>query len=145
MPKLFTLTRSGEKEGTVLRVALDVRIGGESIPYPVSSDCRSYEGLVAEIRRIQEELQGILSEGERLFTADRPSDGPGIDPEMGPQEIWDQLSQEGNEEDFVQHFNELGEEKRREIAEYVFRECNVFSGKASRFAALFNTKTGFLE
>jgi hypothetical protein len=65
--------------------------------------------------------------------------------DMGPEEIWEILSNITDEDLFIGSFNRLEETKRNEVAEYVLTQCNIFSGKASVFSSRYNNEKGLME
>ena len=64
---------------------------------------------------------------------------------MAPEEIWSILSGVSDEDLFIKGFNNLDEGKRRDVAEYVLTQCNIFSGKASIFSSRYNNETGLMD
>jgi len=108
--------------------------------------CSTYEILEQEVARIKEELDTLLEKSRKTFQVDG---GKGEDWEvnenMGAEQIWDILSKIKDPELLSAKFNGLSQQKRLEVADYVFTHGNVFSGAASVFSARYNSEKGMLE
>ena len=65
-------------------------------------------------------------------------------PHEPADEIWAALSGM-SEKAFVEAFNRLKEVKRREVAEFVLTQCNVFSGNAMIFSARYDETSALME
>lgn len=148
MVQIFKLMESQEKGAShkkSVRLALDLKIGDKDVPFSVSEACSSYEAFAKEVERVREELAGILKRAKDLFSG--PSEGAGrkFRADATPEEIWSELSKTEDEDFFVSIFNGLDDRKRREVAEFVLTQCNVFSGKASAFSSRYNNESGLLE
>jgi hypothetical protein len=63
---------------------------------------------------------------------------------MSPDEIWQVLSETADEDRFIDLFNQLEREKRKEVAEYVLTQCNVFTGRGAVFSARYDSETALL-
>jgi hypothetical protein len=133
---------AGKKE---LSIGIDLQIAERKIRCPVSENCQSYEELLVEIEAIQRNLEGIKEEAKTYFKEPASEDDSEITAETSPEEIWAILSKIQDELDFVERFNSLDDTRRKEVADHVITQCNVFSGRGSVFSARYNNKTGYME
>jgi hypothetical protein len=148
MIDVFRIIECNGGEGTDRKgfcLGIDIRIGEEKIPCPVTRVCRSMKELEGEVQEVRDHLDRIMDEGRRHYGELRPAQDMSFSPEMSPEEIWSALSKIGDEAQFAQGFNGLEESRRKEVAEYVLTNCNVFSGKGALFSARYDSDTGFLE
>lgn len=112
---------------------------------PISKSCNTLEELGEEIDRIYVQLQDLLKEAESFFKLPSKPFHKELSPDMSAEQVWEVLSNIDSEEDFIKMFNGLNEEKRREVADFVFSKCNIFSGKASIFSLRYNSESALLE
>ena len=133
----------GDKKG--ICIGIDIRIGKRDISCPLSKVCYSYDDFEGEVEEIESHLERIRGEAKKLL--ERPAEIAGFEfaPEMSPGEIWSILSAVSDEDLFIKSFNNLEEVKRREVAEYVLTQCNIFSGKASVFSSRYDNETGLMD
>ncbi len=145
---VFEIIRDADEEqGKDLKVGIGLRlvIGSRRIRCPVTKSCHSYQDLEEEARGIISRLNALLAEAKELFVGAGEPPGLGLSPEMEPDAMWSILSGIEDEDLFVASFNGLAEEKRRELAEYILTQCNVFSGNAAIFSSRYEGATGRLE
>jgi hypothetical protein len=107
--------------------------------------CSSYEMLEREAAHVKEELNTLLKKSQQLFESERKAESLKLDGNLGVKEIWDILSTIQDPESLIKEFNGLSYEKRLEVADYVFTNCNVFSGAASVFSMRYNNEEAKLE
>lgn len=107
--------------------------------------CSSYEMLEREVAHVKEELDALLKKSQQLFESERKAESLELDENLGAKEIWDILSTIEDPESLIKEFNGLSHEKRLEVADYVFTNCNVFSGVASVFSMRYNNEEARLE
>ena len=148
MEDIFEVKRIIDQEnvdeiGVLLGIRL--KIADHEITYPVSGTCDSYEALEIAVQAIEDNLKRLLSQAKDIFQGAPLQRGPDLEPDMAPEKIWATLSAMADEDLFINSFNNLGEAKRKEVAEHVLTRCNVFSGKASVFSSRYNSDSGLLE
>jgi len=107
--------------------------------------CDSYETLEGEVSRLKGELDGLLKEAKGQFGPGSGQEHLELDEELDAAELWDNLSAVTDTELLVRQFNSLSREKRQEIADYVFTQCNVFTGVASVFSQRYNNEEAKLK
>ncbi|MBW1715852.1 MAG: hypothetical protein JRJ77_08520 [Deltaproteobacteria bacterium] len=107
--------------------------------------CSSYEMLEREVAHVKEKLDILLKKSQQLFESERKAETLELDENLSTNEIWDILSTIEDTESLIKEFNGLGHEKRLEVADYVFTNCNVFSGVASVFSMRYNNEQAKLE
>jgi hypothetical protein len=90
-------------------------------------------------------LDGLSSKARSIFRGEPEPGNQALSPDMPTEEIWKVLSATKDESSFIDLFNQLNEEKRREVAEYVLSQCNVFSGRGAVFSSRYNSETALLE
>jgi len=128
-----------------LRVGIRVTIGDQENLCALTPPVDSVGKLTREITFLKQELDDLLERAELFFGEASRGTAAGLRPDMSAAEIWTLLSEMRDEETFVARFNDLKEEKRREVADYVFTTCNVFAGRASLFSARYNEESARME
>lgn len=136
------LSGQGKKD---ISVGIDLGIGDKKIPCRVTKTCETYEELRFEVKAIQNDLERILQESKALFENQILDEVPAVTPEMSAEEIWSVFSQYESKDLIKEHFNGLDETKRREVAEYVLTNCDIFSGMGTFFSRRYNSSMGFIE
>jgi hypothetical protein len=148
MGTLFELiTERGKEQGRKpeARIGIRVKLSSFETTCFVTGPCASYHALESEVQAIRQNLEDVLKEAGKAFESASKRDRFGLKPDMTAGEIWAILSGILDEGDFVQSFNALEEEKRKEVAEHVLTHCNVFSGKAAVFSSRYDDKSAFME
>jgi len=107
--------------------------------------CSSYKILQEEVSRIKEELDTLLDRSKGLFEGEAEKEGLDVNEDKSAKEIWDILSMIKDPEILLVKFNSLSHQKRFEVADYIFTNCNIFSGVASVFSTRYNSEEGLLE
>jgi hypothetical protein len=107
--------------------------------------CNSYKMLEREVSRLKEDLDTLLERSQKLFVAEQEAESLKVDENLGAKEIWDILSTREDFELLIKEFNSLSHEKRLEVADHVFTNCNIFSGVASVFSMRYNSEEAKLE
>ncbi|GAG41669.1 unnamed protein product, partial [marine sediment metagenome] len=121
-------------------------MGDQETVYPLTRSVDSYEALENEVQTIKEDLGTIMERAKDLFKGGRPFDEKlDFDASMAPARIWALLSEIEDVDLFVNTFNNLGEPRRKEIADHVLTHCNIFTGKASVFSSRYDNESGFME
>ena len=143
--KMVTETGKGEDGETTVSVGIRLKVGGHETTCPISRACDSYEALEIEVQGIKNSLDGLLTNAKRVLGEPGAEEGLDLRSDMAPEEIWSILSAVSDEDLFIKSFNNLDENKRREVAEYVLTQCNIFSGKASVFSSRYDNETGMME
>ena len=138
-------TGKGEEGKTTVSVGVRLKVGGHKTTCPISEPCHSYEALEIEVQTIKKSLDSLLVEAKRVIGESEADKGLDLRPDMELEEVWSILSALSDEDLFVKGFNNLDEAKRREVAEYVLTQCNIFSGKASVFSSRYNNETGLMD
>jgi len=139
--ELMIATNKEKGESMEACVGVRVKLAGHETICPITKRCAAYETLELELGSITKNLESLLNRARELFERSEKQADLGLDPNMPPEEIWPLLSGLTDEKAFVEAFNSLEEEKRREVAEHVLTRCNIFSGKAAVFSARYDEKT----
>ncbi|MGD8982431.1 MAG: hypothetical protein PVH99_15790 [Desulfobacteraceae bacterium] len=148
MESIFEMvTETGKREKKEISVSIGIRlkVGGHETTCPISRACHSYETLEMEVQAIKNSLDSLLAEAKRVIGESEADEGLDLRSDMAPEEIWSILSAVSDEDLFIKSFNNLDENKRKEVAEYVLTQCNIFSGKASVFSSRYDNETGLME
>ena len=143
--EMMTETEKEEKGKITVSVGIRLKMGGYETTCPVSRGCDSYETLEIEVRTIKNGLDNLLAQAKEVFGQTTTEKGLNLRSDMEPEEIWSILSAVSEEDLFIRTFNNLDEAKRREVAEHVLTQCNIFSGKASVFSSRYDNETGLME
>ena len=107
--------------------------------------CSSHKILQEKVSRIKEELDTLLDRSKGLFEGEAEKEGLDVNEDKSAKEIWDILSTIKDPEILLVKFNSLSHQRRLDVADYVFTNCNIFSGVASVFSARYNSEEGILE
>jgi hypothetical protein len=151
MRKLTLETEKASQDmGTKVGVSLAFEVAGQQGSKVQGSvfliqKCDSYETLEGEISRLKGELDGLLEEAKERFGPGHGQEHVELNEELGAAELWEILSAVADTEVLVRKFNSLSREKRQEIADYVFSQCNVFTGVASVFSQRYDNEEAKLE
>ena len=142
--------KAPQHTGTKVGVSLAFEVAGQQGSKVQGSvfliqKCDSYETLEGEISRLKGELDGLLEEAREQYGPGPGQEHVKLDEELGAAELWENLSAVTDIEVLVRQFNSLSREKRQEIADYVFTQCNVFTGVASVFSQRYDNEEAKLE
>ena len=151
MRKLTLETEKAPQDmGTKVGVSLAFEVAGQQGSKVQGSvfliqKCDSYESLEGEISLLKAELDSLLKEAKERFGPGPGQEHVELNGKMGAAELWEILSAVTDTEVLVRQFNSLSRERRQEIADYVFTQCNVFTGVASVFSQRYNNAEAKLE
>ena len=148
MEKIFELiidTDKEKKDKISASIGIPLKVGGHETTCSVSRLCNSYEVLETEVQAIKNNLDSLLAKAKEIFQKNVTEEGLDLSPDMEPEQIWEILSDILDEGLFVKRFNDLGEDKRREVAEHVLTRCNIFSGRASVFSSRYDNEKALME
>ena len=134
-----------DREEKTISIGIRLKVGGHETSCSVSRACDSYEALKIEVQAIKKGLDSLLAEAKELLGKDTIAEGFDLRSDMEPEEIWSILSGVSDEDLFIKSFNTLDEAKRREVAEHVLTQCNIFSGKAAVFSSRYDNETGLMQ
>ena len=148
MEDIFEVKRiidQGNVDEIEVLIGIRLKIADHEITCPVSGTCDSYEALEIAVQAIEDNLKRVLSQAKDIFQGAPLQRAPNLESDMEPEKIWATLSEMADEDLFINSFNSLDEDKRKEVAEHVLTRCNIFSGKASVFSSRYNSDSGLLE
>ena len=137
------MTRHQDREPIRLGVAL--KIGNTETICPITGLCESYEAFEMEVESVKNNLDNLINKAKKIFSGSSIQEILALKADMSPEKIWSILSSVDDEDLFVNSFNALEEEKRKELAEYVLTQCNIFSGKASVFSSRYSNESGLMD
>ncbi|HVO82800.1 MAG TPA: hypothetical protein VMU60_00095 [Syntrophobacteria bacterium] len=112
----------------------------------LAPECEGIEQLEDAVCRLKGRLDMLLEQGRALFRthqAEREATVKAI-PET-PLEIWKAMEGSGDLDGMSAYFNPLPLEKRKEVANFIFTNVNIFKGAASLFSQHFNDEACLLE
>ena len=126
-------------------LGIRVRIGELEHICPITESV-DYEKLKIRIGSLTEELNGMLKKLERINNGSSHAEGDSaFDPDAAPEELWAVISTFADNVQLIESFNSLDEDKRRELADYIFANCNMFTGKGAFFSAQYAQETALLS
>jgi len=144
--EIITIPNKERENEKTYQLGLRLRIGSQETLFPISKICRNVAAMESEILRFQGILGDLLGQFKsRLEQGAVDSGTAELPPEMPAEQVWSVLSEISEESLFIESFNGLDEMKRREVAEYVLTQCNIFSGKAAFFSERYEAGTGILQ
>jgi len=145
---ILDVIQTVEGEGGVPRVRVVTR------SYPsdargfvlLAPECERIEQLERAISHLKEKLDTMLREGMTLFRKHQAEREATLKPiPKTPQEIWTAMEGSGDLDEMREHFNLLPLEKRKEVANFIFSNVNIFKGAASLFSQHFNEEACLVE
>lgn len=146
MTKIFEIN-PGRKENndspSTFSLGIKMKIGNLETICPIT-EYLSYDELESEVNSLRDELDGIKKKLESFNRGVMSHGGFGVDDDASPQEIWEVLSTVADNSLIIEHFNSLSEFKRRELADHIFANCNMFTGKGAYFSAHYVQETALL-
>jgi hypothetical protein len=145
MFQLLELKNEHGASGKSISLGIQVRVAEHTSILPVTSECLSVGALTKEVKALQKELEDALERAKGLFEGRGSSGGMGITDDMLPEQVWSVLSAISGDGPFVESFNSMAEDRRREVAEYILTSCNIFAGKAAVFSARYDSDTALVE
>ena len=145
---ILDVIQEGKLEGGAPRLRVVTR------SYP--SDARGFVALVPECEGIEQleraiahlkgKLDTLLKEGTALFRKHQVEREATLKPiPRTPREIWKAMEGAGDLDGMREHFNPLPLEKRKELANFIFTNVNIFKGPASLFSQHFNEEACLVE
>lgn len=115
--------------------------GGDLVA--LTESCASAELLEAQVEELHQALKGLLLEARALFAASQKQESAALLPER-PEEIWEIMEGALDLEQMKIIFNGLEEQRRRELANYILANANVFKGAGALFAQHYQEDRGVL-
>jgi hypothetical protein len=125
------------------KYAVGVFVDKEGFVYPLTDFFSDLSLLEEAVKELCVQLNEIVIKAKKDIDASTLN--LKVSSEMSPEEVWNILTKIKDEQEFIKAFNSLKEEKRREVADFVFSKCNVFSGKGAIFSFRYNNTTAMLE
>ncbi len=147
MPVIFEIipeTVKGKDAPAAFSLGIRMKIGRYESICSIT-DFLPCESLKSEINSLKNELNEAIKKLESIKNGNAGQGAFSIDSSKPPQEIWALLSVVQDNSVFVEQFNSLNEQKRRELADYIFANCNMFSGKGAFFSARYLQGTALLS
>jgi hypothetical protein len=112
----------------------------------LAPECEGIEQLERVIGHLKGKLDIVLVQGRALFRKHQAEREATVQPSpKTSQEIWKAMERAGGLDGMRQHFNQLPLEKRKEVADFIFTNVNIFKGAASLFSQHFNEEACLVE
>lgn len=112
----------------------------------LARECEGIEQLEHAISHLKGKVDILLEEGRALFRKHQTEMEVTLQPiPKTPQEIWKEMERAGSLDGMREHFNPLPLEKRKELADFIFTNVNIFKGAASLFSQHFNEEACLVE
>ena len=109
-------------------------------------ECEGIEQLELTVSRLKGRLDMLLEQGRALFRTHQAQREATVKPiPKTPQEIWKAMEGSGDLNGMREHFNPLPLERRKEVANFIFTNVNIFKGAASLFSQHFNEEACLVE
>jgi len=145
---ILDVIREAQGEGEAPRVRVVMR------SYPsdargfvvLAPECEGIEQLERAVSHLKGKLDILLEEGRALFRKHQTEREVSLQPiPKTPQEIWKVMERAGSLDGMREHFNPLPFETRKEVANFIFTNVNIFKGAASLFSQHFNEEACLVE
>ncbi len=143
--QLIEIKNERDSSRKSVSLGIQVRVGEQVGTLPITAECGSVGAFANEVKALQKELEDALGKARALFEGKSSGEGSEISGDMTPEQVWAVLSAISGEDAFVETFNGMAEERRREVAEYILTSCNIFAGKAAVFSARYDSDAALLE
>jgi len=145
MDRLFDVVAvsKGEEKGGP-RLGIRCIFMGEANVCPVSAPCASVEELETEARKLKDDLDRAVDRARRILAGGPEEEAAPLSSDISVADLWRALESMPDDAGFVERFNGLGEDRRREVAEHVLTSCNIFSGRPAFFSSRYDADTAFL-
>ena len=144
MFEIMTITDREKQDETKIRLGISLKIGNIETICPITDICDSYEAFEMAVETVKNNLENISNKAKEIFSGSSLQETLELKADMSPEKIWSILSSVDDEDLFVNSFNSLDEQKRKEVAEYVLTQCNIFSGKAAVFSSRYSNDSGLM-
>ena len=145
MENPFEMIKVSEGREIRLRLGIRINLANQTSVCPISKVYQTPQEIADDLAGLAADLQQLASKARRLFQGEEDTgDDQVLAADMSSARIWQVLSAMEDESRFFGLFNQLKEEKRREVAEYILTQCNVFTGKGAVFSAHYNDVTACL-
>ena len=124
-------------------LGIKLKIGKHDTVCPLTESL-SHDDLESVINSLVDELSDIKKKLESVSREKMNQGALGIDDDSSPEEIWAALSAISDISLLSERFNTLPESRRREAADYIFANCNMFTGKGAYFSERYVQETALL-
>jgi hypothetical protein len=112
----------------------------------LTPECEGIEELERTVSRLKGRLDMLLEQGRAMFRTHQAQREVTVKPiRQTPQEIWKAMEGSGDLDGMRAHFNPLPLEERKEVADFIFTNVNIFKGAASLFSQHFNENACLVE
>ncbi|MGQ9858163.1 MAG: hypothetical protein ACUVS3_05670 [Thermodesulfobacteriota bacterium] len=129
--------------GLQLRLVAVPPHGGE--PLSLTEACSTMSALEAEVDQLCRDLMALLGEARDLMAKAQKEAAPLQELPENAKELWELMERCGSLEEMKRLFNALQDGKRRELADFIFGNVNVFKGAGAMFAQHYDEEQGRLE
>lgn len=143
--EMMTVTDKEKRDETKIRLGICLKVGEVETICPISGICNSYDAFEREVQAVKNSLERVMNMAKEIFSGSSLQETLELKSDMPAEKIWSILSSVDEENLFVNSFNSLDETKRKEVAEYVLTQCNIFSGKASIFSARYSNDSYLMD
>ncbi len=145
MDRLFDVTAVSEgEEKAGPRLGIRCFFMGEANVCPVSPPCASVEELETEAGKLRNDLDQAVDRARRILAGGPEEETVPLSSDISVADLWRALESMPDDTGFVERFNGLEEDRRREVAEHVLTSCNIFSGRPAFFSSRYDGDTAFL-
>jgi hypothetical protein len=128
--------------GGTVEFVLSLHDTSSDLELPVLRMQSGLDDFIAALSALRDRLADLQVEAkaqfERIIEAD-------VSQGLQPEDLWAQLAASASEQAMFEHFNGLSEQAREAVAEYVFTNVSMFSGKGPAFAEHYNAASRLLE
>ncbi len=126
-------------------VSIGIRNPEDSSVLWIFEDIDSQGIFENKVKELKEDLDDMVKEGKRIWNKIRreSEDVLVLRAGMDPEDAW-RVLERSEEEELFQLFNNLPENDRKAIANYVFTNLNVFKGKPMYFSQHYDYASNIL-
>jgi chemotaxis protein histidine kinase CheA len=113
----------------------------------LTPECDTMEHFEQAVAELKESMAGMLQSAKEKFQRyqHQVKGETGVTDFHSVEEIWQALEECAAMEEMRELFNALSLHKRRDVADFVLTQLNIFKGAASRFSQHYNEEKYLLE
>ena len=113
----------------------------------LTPECDTLEGFEQEVDELKKSMDSALERARETFQQyqDQAKGEKAVSDFHTAEEIWQALEECSSLKEMRELFNGLNESKRREVADFVLTQLNIFKGAASIFSQHYNEAEYLLE
>lgn len=143
----FTKADEGETGPPSVRLATRSYSSDERGLISLTRTCDTLEQFEQAVQELKESMDILVEQARETFEQyqSQVETSTMVMASESPQEVWKVMEACASIQEMREIFNNLGLQKRQELADYVLTQLNIFKGAASIFSQHYNEEEYVLE